>query len=484
MKKILQILLVLFLLLTLTVKAQLMPNPSAVQQSTGLNGPITAMTVYNGELVIGGTFTEADGMPCNGLVTWDGTSFDTLPNTPTFIESTSSVNRIYTLLQGENSLYVGGSFQNIQTGTGIENFGNMARFDGTGWSRLVSTPSTNFGATNGPVKSLVFHEGKLYVGGDFSTVDVNNGIPAGHLATYNWNSTPEWETVGSSGLSGNSVSAEVMTLWNDMVLIAGRFESADSVDSRNMVIYDEVAGFISINTGTFTSQVGRARCLAIQDGKAYVGGNYNNIGLNNLFGLNAYDGTNWLNLNADIGFDRRALYACDEDYIWVGGHLEEFNANVNNLFVYDVTNDSVLPFSDDYWGVDGIVNAMVKYNGELYIAGEFEHLQGSNGQPDIAFKNIFKVSDFCGSTMGVNTLIKTNNIKVYPNPASDKLFIHIKNNNAVEQINIYNIIGENLYSANIVDKLTTIDISQFSKGIYFISLQIRNERVTKKIVKQ
>src|SRR5690606_24424795 len=126
-------------------------------------------------------FTEADGMPCKGLVTWDGTSFDTLPGTPTFIESTSSVNRIYTLLQSENSLYVGGSFQNIETGTGIENFGNMARYDGTGWSRLVSTPSTLFGATNGLVKSLVFHEGKLYVGGNFSMVDVNAGIPAGHL---------------------------------------------------------------------------------------------------------------------------------------------------------------------------------------------------------------------------------------------------------------------------------------------------------------
>ncbi|MCF8239056.1 MAG: T9SS type A sorting domain-containing protein [Saprospiraceae bacterium] len=484
MKKTIQFLSVFFLMASLSVNAQFMPIPSAVQQTTGLNGPITAMTVYDGKLVIGGTFTDADGHPCNGLVTWDGTSFDTLPGTPTFIESTNSANRIYTLQQSENSLYVGGSFQNIKTGTVIENFGNMARYNGLGWSRLVSTPSTLYGATNGPVKCLVFHEGKLYVGGDFSMVDVNAGLPAGHLATYSWNSTPEWEAVGSSGLSGNSVSAEALTLWNERVLVAGRFEAADGIASRNMVIYDEAAGFISINTGMFTSQIGRARCLAIQDGKVYVGGDYNNIGQNNLFGLNAYDGTNWLNLNADIGIDRRALYACDKDYVWVGGHLEEFGAEVNNLFVYDVANDKALPFSDNFWGVDGIVNAMVEYDGELYIAGDFQHLQGKNGQADIPFNNIFKVSNFCGTSSGTNTESKSERIEFYPNPVSDMLYIISETNTDVRKMNIHDLIGQQLISANIVGEKTTIDISHLSSGVYFMTVQNGSKISTHKFVKQ
>lgn len=484
MKTFYHVLFVFFLLTSLTVKAQLTPNPSAVQQSSGINGPITALAVYDGKLIIGGTFTSADGIPCRGLVTWDGTNFDTLPGTPTFIESTNSANRIYTLHQGENSLYVGGSFQNIQTGTGIENFGNMARYNGTSWSRLVSTPSTLYGATNGAVKSLVFHEGKLYVGGDFTTVDVNAAVTAGHLATYNWNSTPLWQAVGSTGLSGNSATAEVMTLWNNRVLIAGRFESGDGVLSRNMVIYDEAQGFITINTGSFTGQVGRARCLAIQDGKVYIGGDYNNVGLNNLLGLNAYDGSNWLNLNADIGFDRRALYACNQNYIWVGGNLEELGADVNNLFIYDVVNNTVLPFSTNYWGVDGIVNAMAEYNGELYIAGEFDHLQGSNGQPDIAFKNIFKVSNFCATSVGINTETKSNDIQVYPNPAADKLHLRLENNTAIRQLSIQNLTGQQLYTTCISGEKALIDISQLPYGIYYISLQNENEKTIQKFVKQ
>ncbi len=393
---------VLIFLTATCAMAQLAPIPGAVQQSTGLNGAITAMAVYDDKLVIGGHFTEADGMLCKGLVTWDGTAFDTIPGTPSGL---SGFNRINTLLQAENSLYVGGDFPTLDFGSGPESTGHIVRYTGTDWERmLTNTTHASAAATSGPVKCLVFHEDKLYVGGDFTTVDVNgDDVAVGNLATYDWNSTPLWDVVGTSGLSGNSQAAEAMTLWDDKVLIVGRFEAADGIDSRNMVVYDEVLGFISINTGSFTGQIGRARSVAIQDGKVYVGGDYNNIGQNNLFGLNAYDGTDWLGLNADIGIDRRTLYACDEDYIWVGGNIEEFGSDVNNLFVYDVANDEVLPFSDDYWGVDGIVNAIVEFEGELYVAGEFDNLMGSNGQSDISFNNIFKVSNFCDSEeTGIN----------------------------------------------------------------------------------
>ncbi|MCF8256232.1 MAG: T9SS type A sorting domain-containing protein [Flavobacteriales bacterium] len=356
----------------------------------------------------------------------------------------------------------------------------MARYDGMGWSRMVSTPSTLYGATNGPVKSLVFHEGKLYVGGDFTTVDVNAGIPVGQLATYNWNSTPEWEAVGTSGLSGNSVSAEAMTLWNDRVLIAGRFEAADGVDSRNMVIYDEVAGFISINTGSFTGQIGRARCLAIQDGKVYAGGDYSNIGLNNLFGLNAYDGTDWLDLNAEVGIDRRALYACDEDHVWVGGHLEELGADVNNLFIYDVVNDNVLPFSDDYWGVSGIVNAIVEYDGELYIAGEFDMLMGSNGHPDAAFDNIFKVNGFCGTAVGVVGAESMDDIEVFPNPANGP--VTVSNIREGSTLTVTDMMGKAVRTSAVVGTQATIATEGFAKGVYLIRIENSGSAVNRKLV--
>ncbi|MDZ7846416.1 MAG: T9SS type A sorting domain-containing protein [Owenweeksia sp.] len=472
-----------FILLAVTsALAQLMPNPSAVQQSTGLNGAVTAMTVYDGKLVIAGNFTDADGMPCKGLVTWNGTAFDTIPGTPGFRTHISGGNRINTLLQAENSLYVGGNFPTLDTDSGFASVGHIIRYTGAGWQRmLTNTTHPAARAASGPVKSLVFHEDKLYVGGDFTTVDVNgDNIQAGHLATYDWNSTPLWKAVGTDGLSGNSASAEAMTLWNNRVLVAGRFEAGDSIPSRNMVIYDEVLGFISINTGTFTAQVGRARCLAIQNGKVYVGGDFNNIGQNNLFGLNAYDGTNWLNLNADIGIDRRALYACDEDYVWVGGQLDGLGASVNNLYVYDVMNDSVLPFSSNYWGVDGIVNAMVEYNGELYIAGEFNYLQGSNGHADMAFKNILKVSGFCGSLTGINEVNSESGLRLYPNPANN--FVTIDNIPKSSKLMVFDISGKVVYSFFTKTESTTINTSDFVNGIYILTIMENTGTTVKKLI--
>ncbi len=469
------------ILLAASAMAQPAPIPSAVQQSTGLNGAVTAMTVYDGKLVIAGHFTEADGIPCNGLVTWDGTSFGTIPGTPDFGTHIPGGNRINTLLQSENSLYVGGNFPTLEIGTSIVTVGHIIRYTGTAWERmLTNTTHPAARATNAPVKCLVFHEGKLYVGGDFTTVDVNgDDIAVGNLATFNWNSTPLWDAVGTSGLSGNSKAAEALTLWNDRVLVVGRFEAGDGVQSRNMVIYDEVLGFITINTGAFTGQVGRARSVAIQDGKVYVGGDYNNIGQNNLFGLNAYDGTNWLDLNADIGMDRRALYACDEGYVWVGGQLEEPGSNVNNLFIYDVANDDVLPFSDDYWGVDGIVNAMVEYNGELYIAGEFDILMGSGGHPDSPFSNIFKVSGYC-LNLGIDDMENTNQVKVFPNPARG--FVTVTNIQYGSNLIVTDMAGKQVYSATVDESQTTISTANLKNGVYIIRIENNSAVVNKKFV--
>jgi len=480
----------LILLTATSAMAQPTPIPNAVQQSTGLNGAVTALTVYDGKLIIAGRFTLADGIPCNGLVTYNGTSFDTLPGTPAF--GTTSGNNIYALLQYGNSLYVGGDFQTLTTSSGTVRFGHIVRYNGAGQWLQMGTNTTHpvFAATNGPVRSLHNYDGELFIGGDFTSVDINgNDISAGHIATYDIN-VQGWDSVGlgSMGLTGiSATTVQAMTTFkqlptsNAQLVIAGRFKKADNTTSRNAVIWDNILGYISINTGNFTSQVGRVNCVDTLDGKLYVGGDFNNIGLNNYFGLNAYDGSTWTNLNANIGIDRRALFSCNEGYIWMGGNLVDLGANVKNLFVYDVANDSVLPFSSNYWGVDGIVNSMVEYNGELYIAGEFENLLGGNGQADIAYKNIFKVSNFCSSVAtGINDVQAENEIRFYPNPANN--FVTITNILIGSKLKVIDITGKLVYNSIIESEQTTISTVGIVNGVYIIQVENNGEVVNRKLV--
>lgn len=46
--------------------------------SSGMDGSVHALTVYNGELIAGGNFITAGGIPANHIARWDGTSWSPL----------------------------------------------------------------------------------------------------------------------------------------------------------------------------------------------------------------------------------------------------------------------------------------------------------------------------------------------------------------------------------------------------------------------
>ncbi|MBK8982239.1 MAG: hypothetical protein IPM38_07930 [Ignavibacteria bacterium] len=46
--------------------------------STGMNDWVHALTVYNGELIVGGQFTSAGGIPANYIAKWNGSSWSPL----------------------------------------------------------------------------------------------------------------------------------------------------------------------------------------------------------------------------------------------------------------------------------------------------------------------------------------------------------------------------------------------------------------------
>lgn len=72
-------------------------------------------------------------------------------------------------------------------------------------------------------------------------------------------------------------------------------------------------------------------------------------------------------------------------------------------------------------------------------------------------------------------------LSIYPNPTLN--IINVRSQyQRIESISIHDILGKRLYSAmNMDTELTSIDISAYSKGLYFMTI---NNSVTKKIIKK
>jgi hypothetical protein len=59
-------------------------------------------------------------------------------------------------------------------------------------------------------------------------------------------------------------------------------------------------------------------------------------------------------------------------------------------------------------------------------------------------------------------------VKVYPNPASDKVVVSSRDN--IEQVKIYDVSGRLCFSDLDIKQEILIDISEFSKGLYTIHI--------------
>jgi hypothetical protein len=75
-------------------------------------------------------------------------------------------------------------------------------------------------------------------------------------------------------------------------------------------------------------------------------------------------------------------------------------------------------------------------------------------------------------------------LHIYPNPVNQILYIQLDSAQPGDFYTIYNINGEKVASNHISTKLTTVDFSRYSPGIYFMKVvngdKIYNEKVIRK----
>jgi len=132
------------------------------------------------------------------------------------------------------------------------------------------------------------------------------------------------------------------------------------------------------------------------------------------------------------------------------------------------------------------------------ISGKYEQWQNGNWQPGqgnlYLYSNRVDVYSFSGVyryeasfvsfiTGIVNMQADNNDFAVYPNPASDRVFINYNERQDIK-IQIYNVIGGCLQQRELCSGTNEIDISSLMKGIYVIKLTGANWTGQKKLIKE
>lgn len=73
-------------------------------------------------------------------------------------------------------------------------------------------------------------------------------------------------------------------------------------------------------------------------------------------------------------------------------------------------------------------------------------------------------------------------ISLFPNPVAAQLNIQLTE--AVDEIQVFDVLGQSIYRASFNDLTTSISTNQWSKGVYLVQLTKGGERIFRKVVKQ
>jgi hypothetical protein len=282
--------------------------------STGSDGTIYALAIFNGAPVIGGYFVNAGGVACNGVARWNTATGAWEPMNANLGGNPPGI-AAFAIWRGD--LYAVGGFS-VSPGSGSA---NIARWDTTlaAWQPLGLGIHGGFNAEN--VTSLAVVGDELFVGGVFNSAD---GVSVSNIAR--WNGTT-FQPVGA-GVDGTVVS---MAALNNQLIVGGNFTHAGGNPSSGIARWNG-ANWDDPTSGQ-TLGIG---ALAVIDGELFAGGSFPQ-GTSSWSGFARLQNGGWINqsLSGVTSWDSLHAICSFNNTTIVGGNFSGGNpANPSNVAQY------------------------------------------------------------------------------------------------------------------------------------------------------
>lgn len=363
------------------------PNLPWAPLGGGTDGPVTVMkALANGDLLVGGLFTNAGGVAANNVAIWNGSSYVPL--------GTGLQGDVTSAVEFNGALYVGGAMLNGMS--------DLAKWDGNSWSF-----STLFDGKYPYVSALHVHDGMLYAAGYMSGFAGNTNF------VQVWTGS-EWMPVGSA------FNGPVFALgsYNGALVAGGDFTSLVTSPVPPTILHVAAMGdadWMQLGDGLDAP----VRTLLEVDGTLHAGGDvYINVvptfGLARISGSSSYwepllpDHVNYM--PSDVGPNYISSLAARNGEIYFGGRFiisYMVGTSGNNLGRFNGTANDVTPLI----AVDAQVNTVAIIDQGLYTGGEFYLTYPYAATLDLTTTVVDATADMT--------------VELSPNPVHDQLRIRV-----------------------------------------------------------
>ncbi len=342
----------------------------------GANGTVLSVAFQpDGKVLIGGDFTAVNGTARGRIarLNSDG-SLDT--GFGNGLAGAVGGSLLCTVAQSDGKVLIGGAFTTVN-GTAV---GKMARLNSDG--SLDTGFLNGLAGASGPVYSLAVHsDGKIVIGGFFALV---NGTPRTRIARLNSDGT--LDTGFGNGLAGaNNLVYSVALQPDGKVLIGGDFTTVNGT-ARGRIARLNADGTLDAGFGNGLAGANNSvLSIAMQaDGKVLVGGAFttvNGTARGYVARLNA-DGsldTGLQNGLAGVSGDIYSIALQPDGKVLIGGLFTAVNGTARG-YVARLNADGTLDtgFGNGLAGADNTVNSVgLQPDGKVLIGGYFTTVNGT-----------------------------------------------------------------------------------------------------------
>ncbi len=387
-------------------------------------------------------------------------------------------------INNDGTIIAVGSQYNDDNGN---NSGNLRiyEFIGSDWVQKGNTlTGTSADDQFGTSVSISSNGNRVVVGAPYSDI---NGIDSGSVKVFNYNNNlwtlmQQFSGNNSDDLFGASVSIS----GDGNKLIAGAWTNNNinngyvKVFENDLMLWNQLGSTIYGEVpGDF---FGYSSVISKNGDKIAIGSWGNNENGNTSGQVEVYEflNNNWSQLGSDIlgngSFQRFGWSISLSD---LGDVLAVGAPQGNKSSIYKFNNGNWLNIGNPIIGENISdecgYSVCLSSNGNKVAIGSTNNVGNGNNSGHV------RVYDL--SSLLNNNNFKIVTAKIYPNPFNNLLFI--ESDEYIKKINVYNTIGQIVKSFNLIDSSNNIELnlSDLSKGLYFLELNINNLIKTEKIIK-
>lgn len=202
---------------------------AALENTTPASSEVHSMAVYNGELIIAGSFSSVAGVTTNNIAKWNGTTWTPVgTGIQSSVGISTSVNSLAVL---NGYLFAGGYFNRVNPSVVTS---GIARWDGTNWASIGALA----GGSSGSAQAVLAFQGDLYVGGSFASA---GGVAATNLARYN-TTTGVWSPHGNPNADVRALEQYTgLAFASARLYVGGTFTSIGGIATAGAVRYSPSA---------------------------------------------------------------------------------------------------------------------------------------------------------------------------------------------------------------------------------------------------